>query len=225
MALINIGSLFVDSYLIEILKNAKQVLNPAEKVENNPVLWPEHPWEGNYLGVSHVWFDDKDQIFKMWYVSAMHRVQRGTDGRLIAEAPRDHDPYIACLALSEDGIDWKRPELGLVEYQGSKQNNILPSQQFMPYFFQDLYEADPAKRYKGLIRTDTTRTPGMTFDLYYSPNSVTWSPYEHNPVIATPTPGSVAGGRPTSWAGIPSARSMQRIWRTACIDAVPMGSG
>ena len=226
MALINIASdkqLFADNYLIESLKDARQVMNPAQKLESNPVLWPEKPWEGDYLGVSNVWFDHADQIFKMWYRPATHRAYLDADGKLAADAPADDDPITACLALSEDGIHWERPELGLVEYQGSKKNNLLPDDAFMPYFFQDLHEEDPSKRYKGLIRTGSTTTT-MTFDLFYSPDSLTWTPCEHNPVIDT-APASAAGDRPFSWAGTPSARSMQCTWRTACIDAAPMQNG
>ena len=154
MALINIASdkqLFADNYLIESLKDARQVMNPAQKLESNPVLWPEKPWEGDYIGVSHVWFDHAEQIFKMLYRAATHRAYLDADGKLAADAPADDDPITACLALSEDGIHWERPELGLVEYQGSKKNNLLPDDAFMPYFFEDMHEEDPRKRYKGLI--------------------------------------------------------------------------
>ena len=33
-------------------------------------------------------------------------------------------PYF-CLATSRDGVDWEKPELGRVEFHGSKTNNIL----------------------------------------------------------------------------------------------------
>ena len=36
------------------------------------------------------------------------------------------------------------------------------------YFFKDTNEEDPSKRYKGLVRTGSTTTPGMVFDLYFS---------------------------------------------------------
>ena len=88
MALINIASdkqLFADNYLIESLKDARQVMNPAQKLESNPVLWPEKPWEGDYIGVSHVWFDHAEQIFKMLYRPATHQGlpdrRRQTGGR------------------------------------------------------------------------------------------------------------------------------------------------
>ena len=33
-----------------------------------------------------------------------------------------------CYAESEDGIEWRRPSLGLYEFQGSKDDNIILSQ-------------------------------------------------------------------------------------------------
>ncbi|MDP6063816.1 MAG: hypothetical protein QGI49_03380 [SAR202 cluster bacterium] len=46
MALIEIGStkqLFIDDFLIESMTNTEPRLNPALKVDNNPVLKPERP--------------------------------------------------------------------------------------------------------------------------------------------------------------------------------------
>ena len=69
MPMLNIGStkqLFFDDYLIESLVNAKQGLNPAVKVDNNPVIRAERPWEGNFMRPNKVIFDPIDGIFKMW---------------------------------------------------------------------------------------------------------------------------------------------------------------
>ena len=35
-------------------------------------------------------------------------------------------PAQVCYAVSSDGVNWEKPELGLVEFNGSKRNNILP---------------------------------------------------------------------------------------------------
>ena len=73
MPMLNIGStkqLFFDDYLIESLVNAKQGLNPAVKVDDNPILRPERPWEGNFMRPIKVIFDPSAQIFKMWYASS-----------------------------------------------------------------------------------------------------------------------------------------------------------
>ena len=37
----------------------------------------------------------------------------------------DAHPLFLCYAESNDGIEWRKPELGLHEFQGSKANNIV----------------------------------------------------------------------------------------------------
>ena len=32
-----------------------------------------------------------------------------------------------CYTVSRDGYDWEKPELGIYEFQGSRQNNIMAS--------------------------------------------------------------------------------------------------
>jgi hypothetical protein len=56
----------VDDLLIENLTHTRQILNPAEKVENNPVIRPDRPWEGNDVRIAHVVFDEREQRLKMW---------------------------------------------------------------------------------------------------------------------------------------------------------------
>ena len=121
----------------------------------------------------------------MWYSTASYTARRDPSGKVILEVPSDYDPTRTCLATSTDGLHWEKPVLGLAEFKGSKQNNIVPDKNFIPCFFQELRESDPAKRYKGRICTGTTETPGMTFDLYFSPDGFTWTSYKQNPVINT----------------------------------------
>ena len=218
MALIDIESkkqLFVDNYLIESMTNARQVMNPAEKVTHNPIIRPDRPWEGNHFYGNYVIFDEKEQLYKMRYSSTevtMHQV----DGKTVLggyEVSSGKD--FTCLAVSEDGFHWEKPALGLVEYQGSKENNILPQSALMEYWFLDRHETDPAKRYKGLIRIGTTRTPGMHFDLYYSPDGFTWTPYENNPVIDTAP--RVGRWGPTVFVGWDPIRQVYAVHMENCL--------
>jgi hypothetical protein len=55
----------------------------------------------------------------------------------------------------------------------------------MDYTFPDPQADDPARRFRGHVRTGDTTSPGMTFDLYFSPDFRTWTPYADNPVIDT----------------------------------------
>ena len=193
MPSIDIGSkkqLFFDDYLIESLSNARQVLNPAIKVDDNPVLRPERPWEGTSMTPNKVIFDPKDQVFKLWYSTSTTTVRLengkpvpgGAAGLLL-----DTRGQVTCLATSKDGVYWERPSLGLVEFEGSTDNNILPEREGLPTVpaFQDLHEKDPAKLYKALILTGTTQRRGLQYDLFYSPDALEWTPYEGNPVIDT----------------------------------------
>ena len=189
MPMLNIGStkqLFFDDYLIESLINAKQGLNSAVKVDDNPILRPERPWEGNFMRPIKVIFDPTDQIFKMWYSSATITV-RLENGKPVpggaAGLVLDTQGSVMCLATSEDGIHWDRPSLGLVQFDGSMDNNILPTKEGLPPApaFQDLHEKDPAKRYKALIMIGDTQKRGMQYNLFYSPDGIHWTPYEGNP--------------------------------------------
>ena len=202
MPMLNIGStkqLFFDDYLIESLVNAKQGLNPAVKVDDNPILRPERPWEGNFMRPIKVIFDPTDQIFKMWYASSTITVHL-ENGKPVpggaAGLVLDTQGSVMCLATSEDGIHWERPSLGLVEFDGSTDNNILPEKEGLPSApaFQDLHEKDPTKRYKALQMIGDTQTRGMQYDLFYSPDALNWTPYEGNPVIDT-------GQQLGRWAG------------------------
>ena len=163
--LMSIGSrrqLFVDDYLLESVRDTTRVLNPAEKADVNPVLRADKPWEGREVRVDAVIFEEREQLFRMWYSS---------------------DSGV-CLATSKDGVHWDKPVLGLVEYKGSKQNNLLPPEQVKTYFFKDLHELDPARRYKGLERRGSLSTT-MQFELYYSPDGFHWTACSKNPVIDT----------------------------------------
>ena len=203
MPTIEIGSskqLFFDDYLIESLTRATRGLNPAIKADDNPVLRPERLWEGNRMRPLKTIFDPHDQVFKMWYSTATTNVLV-KDGEPV---PGGFDGYLwdskgsaICLATSPDGVNWDRPSLGLVEFDGSTDNNILPEKENLPTVpaFQDLHEKDPAKLYKAVRLTGGTQTRGLQYDLFYSPDALDWTPYEGNPVIDT-------GQELGRWAGI-----------------------
>ena len=101
--------LLLDDYLIESRRNVKFDVHqpdPAEKV-----MTFEAPWEGPYCDYFTV-FRDED-VFRMYY--ATH-----------PEGAFDSDTdQFTCYAESTDGIHWTKPALGIVEYQGSKVNNII----------------------------------------------------------------------------------------------------
>jgi formylglycine-generating enzyme required for sulfatase activity len=105
---LEIGSrreLFVDHYLFDRLdRTALKLHHPQETPER---FHFDKPWEGPNSGAVTV-IKDGD-VYRMYY--------QGTP----VKTPGS---YI-CYAESNDGIHWRRPELGLIEFQGSRKNNIL----------------------------------------------------------------------------------------------------
>ena len=107
---VQIGSdrqLFVDDHLTDRMSGATRMLH--RPVRREVVITAEHPWEKH--GVSYmVTFRDDDK-FRAWY-------------RVDGEALSDRRA-MAAYAESTDGIHWHRPKLGIIEFDGSKKNNLV----------------------------------------------------------------------------------------------------
>lgn len=113
---IDIGSrleLFLDRNLIDTLDGAQLKLHPP--VPREIVFHTDAPWEGNYCGY-HSLVKDGDR-FRYYYRGAQRLY---TDQR---KNQREH--VVTCCTESDDAIRWQRPTLGLFEFQGSNDNNII----------------------------------------------------------------------------------------------------
>ncbi|MEP6670022.1 MAG: hypothetical protein ABJF10_12760 [Chthoniobacter sp.] len=114
-----------DDHSIPWRDNLKLTLVPADKHPGNPILRcgpegsPDYGHAILYGSVLHV-----GGKFRMWYLGMTQRkIEKG-------QAPGWWRPM--CYAESDDGIHWTKPELGLVEFNGSTKNNIclIESDQF-----------------------------------------------------------------------------------------------
>ncbi len=188
--LITIGperQLFFGGGLVETETNTRLRLNQARKEESNPIIWADKPWETKFKNpefrIAWVIFDEALQKFRLRYtVGAAYKASgRDETGRVLLD--KNTIPGYICEAFSEDGIHWEKPNLGFVEFEGSKENNILAPGMYKGYFFQDLHDPDQNKRYKTHVRTGDMDISGMTFSYYYSADAYTWTAYENNPVI------------------------------------------
>ncbi|MFN0168570.1 MAG: hypothetical protein ACKV22_19255 [Bryobacteraceae bacterium] len=85
-----------------------------------PWLKPDQPWE--VMGINQGTVLHDSGKFRLWYACSYER------GRVIQVA---EDRYkleygqAMCYAESDDGMTWRKPALGLVEFRGSTQNNIV----------------------------------------------------------------------------------------------------
>ena len=190
-AVLEIGNrkqLFLDRHLIESLSHAKRVLNPAANHPANPLVKPDRPWEGHYLGLGQVRYDRDRKIFRMWYgTTGRFAPKKGgdrlrpyrwdwsvEDGRAVRRKVDEiygyseyagRNDWIRLYAESPDGIHWTKPNLGLVEFQGSRDNNILPAGEYVPAYY-DPYEPGPDKRFKKVVRRESGMDPKNDPGLY-----------------------------------------------------------
>ena len=116
---IDIGSrleLLIDGALLETMQGgARLQLHRPER--RDIVFETDAPWEGNACCYQSV-FQDGD-LYRMYYHGTHYRMSGPP-----AQALQEH-PGVLCHAESDDGIHWRRPELGLFEFAGSKANNII----------------------------------------------------------------------------------------------------
>jgi hypothetical protein len=132
----SIGSenqLLFDDTLVEDKRGFVLTLNAPVKAETAALL-PEKPWEKGVHGPSVM--EEEDGTLRMYY---------GVTG--------DNAVRSLCYATSSDGIVWQRPSLGLVEYNGSADNNLVLTGVDGTVFHDP--NAPAAERYK-LIGGDKT---------------------------------------------------------------------
>ncbi len=184
--------LLIDDRVVGELRGVSRVFNPAEKVVPNPVVVGDRPWEGPFIYVSTVIYDQEDGIFKMWYWAANLKYQVPAKpfsqyGNLL-KAAHYSESFSLCYATSADGLHWDKPALGLVEFQGSKANNLLPlvADGHMHNYagiIKDAHERDPARRYKAVAWRPKDKAGVFGVGVYFSPDGLHWSAYAGNPVI------------------------------------------
>ena len=118
--------LFIDDRFVESMDGLKRTLHQPEDIDANPVIVPEHPWEHRRIPYGSVlWFPDEGK-FKCWYLTLnIYDSRPGFRGYRKEHHVPIHEAAFICYAESKDGVTWTKPELGLHEFRGSKQNNIV----------------------------------------------------------------------------------------------------
>jgi hypothetical protein len=158
--------LFVDDHLIESLNGAKlELQHPRER---EVAMVHDAPWEG-CTSTYHTIIQDGD-TYRMYY--------RG--GGWDEAKKKSRHPDFVCYAESKDGIHWKRPELGIYEFDGSKANNIIlegnAAHNLAP-FIDTNPNCKPDEKYKAV---GGVKGGLVTFK---SSDAIHWQPLSKQPVI------------------------------------------
>lgn len=185
---VNIGGyrqLLVDDYIIASLqgKASKRLHQPVAK---EVVIEHGAPWEGSYCN-NHSIFKDGD-LYRMYYAAVHYNVQQG-------KVIDDEHGFYLCYAESEDGIHWRKPNLGLHEFRGSKNNNIImvedslgkvkPSASSAAMFIDENPDAAPDAKYKAIV-ADYTAIGGVPRGALAlkSRDGIHWEAVVNNPVVS-----------------------------------------
>ncbi|MEO6808803.1 MAG: sialidase family protein [Isosphaeraceae bacterium] len=158
---------FVDDYLIDRLvgKAGLEVQKPTPK---ELVFTADKPWEGNTSAYFTI-FQDGD-TYRMYY--------RGS--HFDEQTKKASHREVTCYAESKDGIHWVKPNLGLFEFDSSKENNIVwngpGTHNFTPF-----KDANPAATAEAKYKALALGKGGLL--ALQSPDAIHWTRLADAPVI------------------------------------------
>lgn len=132
-------------------------------------LVADKPWESWQLGGMSSLLQENGKL-RLWY-GVSHGIRHGEE-------------YAVAYAESEDGIRWTKPELNLVEYDGSKKNNLVVgySSVIGQVFIDPQAAADQKYKMLAAIYPTKDSDPKRYLTLLNSPDGLTWSKPERNVV-------------------------------------------
>jgi hypothetical protein len=129
--------LLVDNEVLCDWSKVRRVQEKVRKHVANPILEADRTWEqrlGGGIAATAVLYDPQENLYKLWY-----RIE-----------------HVVGYATSRDGIKWIKPDLGLVEYAGTRNNNLCRIEPFGKplvgclHLIQDTRSREPDRRYMAI---------------------------------------------------------------------------
>jgi hypothetical protein len=140
--------LFLDPSFLQKSEHATLHVNAAQQRET--VIRPDRPWEQLMISFYLTVLDDGGKI-RMWYICR----------------DKENQPNVA-YAESTDGVTWLKPNLGIVEYHGSTENNLVGLASMEGTVYRD-ERSSAEERYCYITHL---WTEGMV--RFYSPDGLHW---------------------------------------------------
>ncbi len=129
--------LFLDDHFIAEQAGLTRTWHPG-KPRPEIAIEEKEPWENWPTLWGSCFYDPKYKVYRLYYQTTLY--PSGEPGMSF----RDN----LCYAESKDAKTWVKPKLGLVEFNGSKDNNLLVSFAGPPGVMIDPLATDPAGRLK-----------------------------------------------------------------------------
>ena len=156
---------FFDSAFAKRTVNAKNIPGSVVKDPQNPLFGeglyasPALPWEPRIdNGYPNVFFDPSIGKYRCYYTGfAVDGVSFTTplEQRVHEKYHPSRDRVTGIFyAESKDGYHWNKPSIGIVDFEGNKENNILALYAQGASILFDAAEKDGKKKYKLIARDD-----------------------------------------------------------------------
>ena len=169
--------LVLDSRIIESTKNAKLTLGQITKNKSNPLFVEDQSWEPRYDNMyPNVIYDKEENLYKCWYCPFI--VDQRTTKTVQEKRNPSDTPYMSArpagreeamlYATSADGINWTKPNLGIVNFNGNSNNNIVSRGLSGAGVIKDELEKLPGRRYKAFYCSNSG------YKMRYSSDGLNW---------------------------------------------------
>jgi hypothetical protein len=137
---------FWDDYLVdEKLTTAEHRMMQPNKV--GTIMWLDQEVESGSISYPCIMKDDKG--YRMYYIAWQEKKSKFQDDEISSQVSR------VCVLESEDGMNWTRPNVGLYEFEGNTNNNIvIPEDDFRDnafVFYDTNPNCPPEEKYKCFV--------------------------------------------------------------------------
>lgn len=149
-----------DKRIFNPYKNSNVELNLSKAIKEKKIFLEEDkPWEIRFdNSYPNVFYDDIEKIYRCYYHTFTYDTESSDytkEEKLNLQYKPKHNRIVSlCYAESKDGINWIKPNLGLVEFNGDKNNNIIGHYLHGTSILFDKHELDDNKRYKLFTKID-----------------------------------------------------------------------
>ena len=177
---------FIDNVVIESVQNATRRWHTPVRRQEGPLITRDRPWERlvYFSGSDYtVLRDPEDGLFKCWYED----YSPAPDGdwsmrRGIIRPGSTRQLY----AVSEDGLEWSKPELDVYEEDGRKTNVVLGGREYPGSVHALAVAIDPHpptrhERYRALFNHVLGPGQDHQTESAHSADGVHWNVYDEVP--------------------------------------------
>ena len=186
---------FFDNGILGAVQNVTRTLHSPRKIESNPVIRSDRPWEHvTYFTFNswHVWHDPDSGrtncVYEDWQLDR-DRLVNEARGTIHAWT---HARMRQLYAYSDDGVEFVKPAMGNVVEEGHDTNIVLGSEEFgsvhSPTIIDDPWETDPERRFKIMffhVPPELKEVGGGLPMVAHSPDGIHWTHHDQPPVVGS----------------------------------------